>query len=82
MEYSPELDSTWPSPVAVDGPQRSPIAAPLDPDDPASWPRVVKGDEHDQARSLNDNLQIGALLTDVRALIRQCDGVRQRCWGA
>ena len=83
MECSTELDSMWPSPVTVDGPQSSPLAAPLDPDDPASWPHVAQErDEHDQARSLEGDPQVGALITDVCALIRQCDGVRQRCWGA
>jgi hypothetical protein len=39
-------------------------------------------DEHDPACSLDDDPQLGALINELCALIRQCDGVQHRCWGA
>ena len=70
----------------IDGTRDRPPSAPADPDGPASWTHVAEArDEHDQACLLEktpDDPQVGALITDVCALIRQCDGVQHRCWGA
>ena len=87
----PRLDGTWESRVSVDESQDSipstgqyAAAALVDPDGPALWPHMAGlrvGDG--QARStekatgkLGDPRDVGALIADLRALIRMCDGVR------
>ena len=85
------LDDTWESPAPIDGyqdgiPSTGQYAAATlaDPDSPALWPRVAGlSVESDQAHSTEkapgeagDPRGVGALMADLRALIRQCDSVR------